>query len=76
MDRWNERDNCGWLAGRLRLLLPRGGRRLGLGRLLAVAADHDHAQEGAHHRAAQQHQDHGDADRPDPGGEDVLEGMV
>jgi hypothetical protein len=55
----------------LGLLLRRGG--LGLGCLLLVAADHDHAEKGAHDGRAEENQDNGDADSPDTGQEEVLE---
>jgi hypothetical protein len=55
----------------LGLLLRRSG--LGLGGLLLVAADHDHAEKGAHDGGAEEDQDNGDADGPDTGEEEVLE---
>ena len=57
----------------LRLLLGRG---LGLCGLLAVAADHDDAEEGADDGGAEENEDNGDADGPDAGREEVLERMV
>jgi hypothetical protein len=54
----------------LRLLLLRLGR---LCSFLAIASHHDHAQETAHHGAAQKQQDDGDADGPDAGWEEGLD---
>jgi hypothetical protein len=51
-------------------------RRLGLGGLLPVAADHDDAEEGADHGGTEEDEDYGDADGPDARGEEVLEGVV
>ena len=47
-----------------------------LGRLLAVALDHDDAEEAADDGGAEEDQDDGDADGPDARGEEVLEGVV
>lgn len=58
---------------RLRLLL---GRSLGLGSLLPVASNHDHAQERAHDGGTQENEDNGDSDGPDAGKEEVLERVV
>lgn len=58
---------------RLSLLLCCG---FGLGRLLPVAADHDHTEEGTDNGRAEQDEDDGDADGPDPRREEVLEGVV
>lgn len=49
---------------------------LRLGGLLAVASNHDHAQEGANDGGAEENKDDGDADGPDAGEEEVLEGVV
>lgn len=49
------------------------GRRLGLGRLLLVAVDHDDTYEGAHHGRSQEGQDNRDADGPNTRREDVVE---
>lgn len=59
----------------LRLLLA-GGGSLGLGGLLAVAADHDHAEERADDGGAEEDEDDGDANGPDAGEEEVLERVV
>jgi len=61
------------IEGELRLLL-RGS--LGLGRLLPVAPDHDDAEEGADDGGPEQDENDGYADRPDAGGEEVLERVV
>ena len=61
-------------SARLRLLL--GGGRLRLGSLLAVAADHDHAEERADDGRAQQDEDDRDADGPHARREEVLERVV
>lgn len=61
------------LSSSLRLLLGSG---LGLGGFLLVAPDHDHADEGADDGGAQEEEDDGDADCPDAGEEEVLEGVV
>jgi hypothetical protein len=58
------------LLSLLRLLLLRLGR---FGRFLAIAPHHDHAEETAHHGAAEQQQDDGDADGPDAGREEGLD---
>lgn len=77
---FTQRSSCnGTIASsrfhlRLCLLLGCGG--LGLGGLLSVASDHDHAQEGAHNGRAEQDEDDGDSDGPDAGEEEVLEGVV
>lgn len=60
--------------GHLRLLL--GSGCLGLGSLLTVAADHDHAEERADDGRAQQDEDDGDADGPHARREEVLERVV
>ncbi|KAK3071410.1 hypothetical protein LTR53_008687 [Teratosphaeriaceae sp. CCFEE 6253] len=52
------------------LLLPR------LERLLSITPDHDHTEEAADDRAAEQQEDDGDADGPDAGREEGLQGMV
>lgn len=70
-----------WSVDALSLLLVRLGGGGGccsgcFGGLLPVAADHDYAEEGSHHGGAQEDKDHGDADRPDAWGEEVLEGVV
>lgn len=57
----------------LRLLLGGG---LCLGGLLLVAPDHDHADKGADDGGAEEQEDDGDADGPDAGEEEVLEGVV
>lgn len=57
----------------LRLLLGGG---LGLCGLLAVAANHDDAEEGAHDGGAEEDKDNGDADGPDAGREEVLQRVV
>lgn len=62
------------LNRRLRLLL--GGSGLGLGRLLAVAADHDHAEERADDGRTEQDKDDGDANGPHARREEVLERVV
>lgn len=61
-------------AHALRLLL-RGGS-LGLGGLLPIAPDHDHAEERSHDGGAQQDEDDGEADGPDAGREEGVEGVV
>lgn len=58
----------------LSLLLGSGG--LGLCSLLAVASDHDDAEEGAHDGGTEENQDDGDADGPDARREDAVEGVV
>lgn len=58
---------------RSRLLLAGGG---GLGGLLAVAADHDDAEEGADDGGAEQDEDDGDADGPDARGEEGVQWVV
>jgi hypothetical protein len=55
------------------LLLGSGS---GLGGLLSVASDHDHAEEGAHNSGTKEDDDDGDADGPDAGREEVLERVV
>lgn len=55
-------------------LLLRGS--LGLGGLLPVAPDHNHGQERTDDGAAEEDEDDGDADGPDPGREEVLERVV
>lgn len=57
----------------LRLLLGSG---FGLCGFLLVAPDHDHADKGADDGGAQEEEDDGDADCPDAGKEEVLEGVV
>ena len=58
----------------LRLLLGGGG--LGLRGSLPIAPDHDDAEEGADDGAANQDQDHGDADGPDARGEEGVQRVV
>lgn len=60
---------------KLRLLLA-GGGSLGLGGLLSVASNHDHAEEGADDGGTDEDENNGDADGPDAGEEEVLEGVV
>jgi len=57
------------LGRRLLRLPPR------LHRFLAIAPDHDDAEERADDGTAEQHQDDGDADRPDAGREEGLDGV-
>lgn len=49
---------------------------LGLGRLLLVASNHDHAEERADDRGAEEDENNGNADRPDTRGEEAVEGVV
>lgn len=74
--KWNA--NAGRSLDLLRFLLARGGRgsRLGLGGLLPIAPDHDDAEEGADDGRAEQDQDDGDADGPDAGREEGVQGVV
>lgn len=57
----------------LRLLLAGGG---GLGSLLAVASDHDHAEERADDGGAEEDENDGNADGPDAWEEEVLERVI
>lgn len=59
-----------------RVLVLLLGRRLGLGRLLPITPDHDHAQERAYDSGAEKDEDDGDANGPLAGEEEVLEGVV
>jgi hypothetical protein len=52
------------------------GGSLGLGSLLPVAPDHDHAEERANYCAAEKNEDDGYANCPDTRGEDVLEWVL
>ena len=51
-------------------------RSLGLGGLLSVASDHDHAQEGPNNGGTEENEDDGDTDSPDAGREEVLKRVV
>ncbi len=63
------------IAAILRLLLA-GGSGLGLGGLLAVASNHDHAEERADDGGTEEDENDGDADGPDAREEEVLERVV
>lgn len=58
----------------LRLLLGGGG--LCLGGLLAVASNHDHAQERTNDSGTEENEDDRDADSPDTWEEEVLQRVV
>ncbi len=58
----------------LRLLLSSSS--LGLGSLLLVAADHNHAEECADDGRAEQQEDDRDADSPDARQEEVLQRVI
>lgn len=51
-------------------MLNRFGR---FGRSLAIASNHDHAEETSYYGAAEQEEDDGDADGPDAGREEGLD---
>ncbi len=50
--------------------------RLRLECLLAVAPDHDDAEKGANHGRAEQNQNHGDANGPNAGRKQLVEGVA
>lgn len=63
-----------WLSTRLSLLF--GGSSLGLRGPLAVASDHDDAEERSHDGRTEQDQDNGNADSPDARREDGVKRVI